>query len=120
CAAALYLTLMDKAPVIELEGLTKRYPGANVDALHDVSLAVMPGQIFGFLGPNGSGKSTTITMLVNLIKPTSGGVKIFSKDNVGAGSLAIRRDIGYLTGDMALDKALTGWQQLEYIGHLRG
>jgi ABC-2 type transport system ATP-binding protein len=111
---------MDTTAVIELEGLTKRYPGAAVDALHEVSLTVTAGQIFGFLGPNGAGKSTTITMLVNLMQPTRGSIKIFGKNDDGGESLAIRRDIGYLTGDMALDKGLTGWQQLEYIGQLRG
>ncbi len=111
---------MDKTPVIELKELTKRYPGSKVDALHDVSLTVHAGQIFGFLGPNGAGKSTTITMLLNLMQPTSGNIKIFGKPDDGAEGIAIRRDVGYLTGDMALDKALTGWQQLEYIGHLRG
>ncbi len=111
---------MDNSPVIELKGLTKRYPGSSVDALHDVSLKVQPGQIFGFLGPNGAGKSTAITMLVNLMRPTAGSIKIFGKNDEGAESLAIRREIGYLTGDMALDKSLTGWQQLEYIGNLRG
>lgn len=106
--------------VVELRELTKRYPGSAVDALHGVSLTVDKGQIFGFLGPNGAGKSTTITMLVNLMQPTSGSIKIFGKDDDGSERLAIRRDIGYLTGDMALDKILTGWQQLEYMGHLRG
>lgn len=110
---------MDKAPAIELRGLTKRYPGAKTDALHNISLTVMPGQIFGFLGPNGAGKSTTITMLVGLMKPTRGIARIFGKDTEHY-SLDIRKDVGYLTGDMALDKALTGWQQLEYIGNLRG
>lgn len=111
---------MDTAPVIELEGLTKRYPGASVDALHEVSLSVMPGQIFGFLGPNGAGKSTTISMLVNLMQPSSGRIAIFGKNDDGQEGIDIRREVGYLTGDMALDKALTGWQQLEYIGQLRG
>lgn len=105
--------------VIELKGLTKRYPDSAADALHDVSLTVMPGQIFGFLGPNGAGKSTTINMLVNLTTPTEGSISIFNKDNAAHG-LEIRREVGYLTGDMALDKGLTGWQQLEYIGNLRG
>lgn len=110
---------METQPAIKLEGLTKRYPNSTVDALHDVSLSVMPGQIFGFLGPNGAGKSTTITMLVGLMKPTRGIARIFGKDTEHY-SLDIRKDVGYLTGDMALDKALTGWQQLEYIGSLRG
>src|SRR5690606_9235383 len=86
---------------------------------HNVSLAVYPGQVFGFLGPNGAGKSTAITMLVNLMRPTSGSVHIFGKD-IRQHGLEIRKDVGYLTGDMALDKGLTGWQQLEYIGRLRG
>lgn len=110
---------MSVAPVIELEGLTKRYPGAPADALHDVSLTVDAGQIFGFLGPNGAGKTTTISMLVNLMQPTSGNIKLFGQDNRQFG-LEHRARIGYLAGDMALDKALTGWQQLEYFGNLRG
>jgi ABC-2 type transport system ATP-binding protein len=105
--------------VIELEHLTKRYPGSAVDALHDVSLTVGAGQIFGFLGPNGAGKTTTISMLVNLIRPTSGSVKLFGKDNERFG-LENRARIGFLAGDMALDKGLTGWQQLEYFGRIRG
>lgn len=114
------MALMDTAtPVIELEGLTKRYPGSNVDALHDVSLKVYAGQIFGFLGPNGAGKTTAISMLANLIRPTSGKIRIFDKDNEQYG-LENRARIGFLAGDMALDKALTGWQQLEYFGNLRG
>lgn len=110
---------MDTSPVIELEGLTKRYPGSDIDALHDVSLSVLPGQIFGFLGPNGAGKSTTVSMMVGLLRPTRGSIRILGKDDLSEG-LAIRREVGYLTSDMALDKGLTGWQQLEYIGHLRG
>ena len=107
------------AAVIELSHLTKRYPGSTVDALHDVSLTVDAGQIFGFLGPNGAGKTTTISMLVNLINPTSGSVKLFGKDN-GQFGLENRARVGFLAGDMALDKGLTGWQQLEYFGNLRG
>lgn len=110
---------MSAAPVIQLKHLTKRYPGSSVDALHDVSLDVGAGQIFGFLGPNGAGKTTTISMLVNLLKPTSGTIKLFGKDNEQFG-LENRARIGFLAGDMALDKTLTGWQQVEYFGNLRG
>ena len=107
------------APVISLSNLTKRYPGAKVDALHQVSLNVYPGQVFGFLGPNGAGKSTTINMLINLIRPSSGKIAIFGKNTMTNGR-AIRARTGYLTGDMALDGGLTGLQQLTYIGNLRG
>ena len=103
--------------VIELENVTKMY-GSSRGVL-DVSIQVPQGSVFGFLGPNGAGKTTTISMLVNLIHPTKGKIKIFGKDHE-LHALENRAHIGYLAGDMALDKGLTGWQQLEYFGNLRG
>lgn len=103
--------------VLRLDDVTKLY-GKTV-GVKNVSLSVETGSIFGFLGPNGAGKSTTINMLVDLIRPTSGSIKIFGLDSVND-SLEIRRRIGFLAGDIALDRGLTGWQQLEFFGHLRG
>ncbi len=92
---------------------------ARVWGVTDISLRVPQGAVFGFLGPNGAGKTTTISMLVNLTHPSRGMIKIFGKDNEQYG-LKNRARIGYLAGDMALDKGLSGWQQLEYFGNLRG
>jgi ABC-type multidrug transport system, ATPase component len=103
--------------VIQLEGVTKTYGSSR--GVTDISLQVPEGSIYGFLGPNGAGKTTTISMLVNLTHPSAGSIKIFGEDNETNG-LQHRKRIGFLAGDMALDKALTGWQQLEYFGHLRG
>ena len=103
--------------VIQLSGITKTYGGSR--GVTDISLQVPEGSIYGFLGPNGAGKTTTISMLVNLTHPTSGTIQVFGEDNETNG-LENRKRIGFLAGDMALDKALTGWQQLEYFGHLRG
>ncbi len=85
----------------------------------EISLEVPAGTIFGFLGPNGAGKSTTINMLLGLIKPTSGRIRIFDQP-IEENGLSIRRDVGFLPSDMSLDGHLTGWQQLEYFGNLRG
>jgi len=104
-------------PVIELNKVTKLY-GQTV-GIKNVSLQVQSGRIFGFLGPNGAGKTTTISMLVDLTRPTRGNIKIFGLDGT-ADSLEIRKRIGFLAGDFALDAGLTGWQQLEYFGNLRG
>jgi ABC-2 type transport system ATP-binding protein len=71
------------------------------------------------LGPNGAGKTTTISTLLDLIRATSGSVKIFGLDSRND-SLEIRKKIGFLSSDMELDHKLTGWQQLEYFGRLRG
>lgn len=104
-------------PVIEINGVTKLY-GSTVGVKH-ISLRVPAGAIFGFLGPNGAGKTTTISMMIDLIRPTSGKITIFGLDSIHY-SLDIRKRIGYLDGDFALDENLTGWQQLQYFGNLRG
>jgi ABC-2 type transport system ATP-binding protein len=103
--------------VIKVNRASKLY-GATV-GVEDISFEVPKGTVFGFLGPNGAGKSTTINMLVDFIRPTSGNIKIFGLDSI-RDSLEIRRRIGFLAGDFALDKGLTGWQQLSYFGALRG
>lgn len=104
-------------PVIELNKVTKMY--GSTRGAENVTLTVEKGSIFGFLGPNGAGKTTTISMMVNLIKPTSGEIKIFGLDNQKEGK-AIRSRIGFLAGDMAFDRGLTGMQELEYLSYLRG
>ncbi len=62
------------APVIQIDKLTKRF--GKVLAVDDVSFAIQPGTITGFLGPNGAGKTTTLRMIVDLVRPSSGGVSV--------------------------------------------
>lgn len=64
--------------VIEVSNLVKRY--GELTAVDNVSFDVFAGDVFGFLGPNGAGKSTTIRMLLSLIKPDSGSIKLFGQD----------------------------------------
>jgi len=64
--------------IIEIKGLTKKFK--DVKAVDELSLNVYKGDIFGFLGPNGAGKSTTIRMLLTLIRPNAGNIKLFGKD----------------------------------------
>lgn len=104
-------------PALELDKLTKIFTGNR--GIHEVSLVVPEAQIVGFLGPNGAGKTTTMSTLIGLTKPTSGRIHMLGKDGRKQ-NLDIRRDIGFLASDMALDGGLTGWQQLEYFGNLRG
>jgi ABC-2 type transport system ATP-binding protein len=105
------------ADVLTLTNLTKTYGTSR--GVSNVSLAIETGTVVGFLGPNGAGKTTTISMLVDLIRPTSGTISIFGKDAQIDG-VEIRSRIGFLAGDFALDEHLTGWQQLEYFGNLHG
>lgn len=102
---------------LELKALTKRY--GKERGIENITLSIGPGEIFGFLGPNGAGKTTTMSIVMGLLQATSGSVKLFGKSNADY-AVENRRLIGYLAGDMALDAGLTGWQELEYFGSLRG
>jgi len=102
---------------IQTEGLSKRY-GRRL-SLADLDLDVEGGEIFGYLGPNGAGKTTTIRLLLDLIRPTAGRATVLGLD-ARRDSLEIRRRVGYLPGELALDGGLTGRQLLRYFGNLRG
>jgi ABC-2 type transport system ATP-binding protein len=97
--------------VISTEGLSKSF-GA-VHALKSLDLHVPPKSIFAFLGPNGAGKTTTIKLLLGLLKPTSGGGKIFGMDIV-RDSVDIRANIGYLPQDARFYEHMTARQTLDY------
>jgi ABC-2 type transport system ATP-binding protein len=103
--------------VIEIEKLTKYY--GKYRGIVDVDLAVNEGEIFGFLGPNGAGKTTTIRILLDLIRPTSGGARLFG---IGASAdpVAIHRRSGYLPGEWNLYDRLTGAETIRYFANLRG
>ena len=103
--------------MIEVDGLTKSY-GVN-RGIVEVSFQVVEGEVFGFLGPNGAGKTTTIRLLMALLRADSGTARIAGLDS-WTRSLEIKRLIGYVPGEPALDPNLTGGQILEYFAHLRG
>jgi ABC-2 type transport system ATP-binding protein len=102
---------------IRAEGLTKQY--GPVRGLVGLDLAVQEGEVFGFLGPNGAGKTTTIRLLLDLIRPSDGRAEVFGLDT-RRDSLAIRRRIGYLPGDLRLYERLTPRELFAYFGNLRG
>jgi len=114
---------------IETVGLTKHYPrggargrfgqgsGDPIRALEEVTLAVRPGEIFGFLGPNGAGKSTCIRLLLGFLHPTAGSARVLGLDTE-TDSVAIRARVGYLPGGIALYDAMTGAALLDYLAAL--
>jgi ABC-2 type transport system ATP-binding protein len=102
-------------PVV-LEGLTKRFH--HTTALDAVTLAIQPGEVFGYLGPNGAGKTTTIRMLVGMLRPTSGTARVYGLD-AWRQAVDVHRLVGYVPGEPALYPRLTGLEHIEYLGHLR-
>jgi ABC-2 type transport system ATP-binding protein len=90
--------------ILTTRQLGKRY-GTKV-GVEGINLEVHPGTIFGFLGPNGAGKTTAIRLLLGFLKPTSGDARIFGMD-CWRKSHRIKRDVGYLPGDLRLYPWLT-------------
>jgi ABC-2 type transport system ATP-binding protein len=107
-------------PVLELADLSKTYGrrGGGVHAVRDVSLSVGPGEVYGFLGPNGAGKSTTIRMLLGLISPTAGEVRLFGEDL--RSDPAVLRRVGSLVDGGAFYPFLSGRRNLEVLARTQG
>ena len=107
--------------VIELQQLCKRYGGKKaataVVALDNLSLQVPAGSLYGLLGPNGAGKTTALRILCTLLAPDSGSVRVGGIDAL-ADPRAVRRLLGYVAQEVAIDKILTGRELLQLQGDL--
>jgi ABC-2 type transport system ATP-binding protein len=108
---------MGVTAAIRADGLTKRYGQAR--GIESVDLEVASGEVFGFLGPNGSGKTTFIRTILDLLHPTEGHATVFGLDS-RRDSIAIRRRVGYLPGELALWPGETVQSVLTHLARLRG
>jgi ABC-2 type transport system ATP-binding protein len=103
---------LSNPPAIELSGLVKRY--GQVEALKGIDLTVQPGEIFG-LGPNGAGKTTLFSILATLRSPTSGTARVLGHDVTTARD-AVRRNMGIVFQEPAIEQRLTGRDNLLLMG----
>jgi ABC-2 type transport system ATP-binding protein len=102
--------------VLSVKNVKKKISGKMI--IHDVSFEVKAGEIFGFLGPNGSGKTTTIRMLVDLIKPTEGEIKICGH-NVQRDPEEALQHIGCIVENPEVYSYMTGWENLEHFARMQ-
>jgi ABC-2 type transport system ATP-binding protein len=102
---------------IDVRGLTKSFDGREV--VHDLSMQVKRGTIYGFLGPNGSGKTTTIRMLCGLLTPDSGEGTCLGYD-IRRDADRIKRQVGYMTQRFSLYQDLSVRENLEFVARLFG
>jgi len=102
--------------IIEVTDLRKTYPG-GVEAVRGVTFHVEEGQFYGFLGPNGAGKTTTMNMLVNLVKRTSGDIKIDGLD-LNKNANEVYKRIGFAMQEIGLDETATAREMLQLHGRL--
>lgn len=104
--------------VIEAVGLVKRYRRGR-PALAGLDLRVEQGEVFGFLGPNGAGKTTTMRLLLDLVRPSGGSLRVLGQEP-RMGGPALRRRMGYLPGDVRVAGRQSGRALLLHLAQLRG
>ena len=113
--------MAESTPAVEIHHLVKDFKTSFrrqvVRAVDDVSIRIMPGEVYGLIGPNGSGKSTTMKALLGLVVPTSGQCAIFGKDSLKVDS---RDDVGFLPENPYFYKHLSGAETLRFYGKLCG
>src|SRR6187402_2000780 len=107
---------MNQTPVIEIKNLARRY--GKQDAVNDLSLTVKPGRCYGFFGRNGAGKTTTIKCLLNLLRPTSGRVRVFGLDPQ-KDEVAVKSRIAYVPDAVAFYPWMTVRDTLNYLASFR-
>ena len=103
---------------IETFTLTKKYGKAN--AVEDLALKVPEGSIYGFLGPNGAGKSTTMKMILGLVKPDAGSIKVLGSTVGNANRTEILKQTGSLIESPSYYGHLTGQENLQIVALLKG
>lgn len=102
-------------PAIETHELSKRY--GSTTAVVSLDLSVEPGTVFGLIGPNGSGKTTTLRMLLDIIRPTSGAALVLGL-SPRTGGAALRRRIGFIPGDLRLEGRIRGRTLLRHFADI--
>jgi ABC-2 type transport system ATP-binding protein len=107
--------MVEPTPLIETSHLVKSY--GDKLAVDDVSFQVYGGEIFGFLGPNGAGKTTTLKMIVGLLRPSAGSVRVDSHDVVQE-PIQAKAICGYVPDEPNLYAKLTGRELLRFVGDL--
>jgi osmoprotectant transport system ATP-binding protein len=105
---------------IELEHITKRYPGQPVAAVEDFSMQINPGELVMFVGPSGCGKTTTMKMINRVIEPSSGSIRINGDDVLSLDGNDLRRHIGYVIQQIGLFPHFTIAENIATVPKLLG
>lgn len=100
-----------------MHGVTRRY--GKQDAVRDLDLTLRAGECIGLVGHNGAGKSTLIKMMLGLVRPSAGSVRVFGEDPAAGAAARARRELGYLPENVALHPSMTGAETLAFYARLK-
>ena len=104
-------------PIVEFAAASKHY--GSLQALNRLSLSVGDGEMIGLLGHNGAGKSTSIKLLLGLIAPTQGQVRVFGESPTAKNARELRKQLGYLPESVSFYDLMSGQEVLEYFARLK-
>src|SRR3954470_5122547 len=104
-------------PLVEVNHLSKNF--GDIAAVEDLSFTVNEGDVYGFLGQNGAGKSTTIRMLLTLVQPSNGEIKIFGKD-LSSNRKSILKQVGAIIEKPDHYKFLSAYDNLAIFAKMSG
>ncbi|MCC7120602.1 MAG: ABC transporter ATP-binding protein [Gammaproteobacteria bacterium] len=109
---------IESGPAVDVRDVSRHY-GA-VRAVDGVDLAIARGELFGLIGHNGAGKSTLFKMMLGLVRPTRGSVRVDGTEVGGSAFRAVRRRIGYLPENVVFYDNLSGYETLRFFARLKG
>jgi Cu-processing system ATP-binding protein len=101
-----------------IQSVTKRY--GRITAVEDMSLDLRPGETLALVGHNGAGKTTLVKLILGLIGPTTGQVRVFERDPATADGAAVRAGLGFLPENVAFHGAMTGRELMGFYARLKG
>lgn len=107
-----------QAPVLQVSNLRKRYPN-GVEAVKDISLELVPGEVFGLVGPNGAGKSTLLKLIAGLLRPEAGEIRVLGNPVTGEPSLAARW-VGLMPDPLGVYTDISCREYLKFFGKVYG
>jgi len=109
---------MDLMDIIEIKNLCKEYRGKEEPALKNINISIKEGETFGLLGPNGAGKTTMVRLILNILKPTKGTIKVFGVDVTSKEYDKKRKKIGFMLESLGVSYILTGYENMEFFDRI--
>src|SRR3954467_13501491 len=108
--------MQTSSPIVDVNGLVRRY--GRTEAVDGLNLRVRPGRCYGLFGRNGAGKTTTIKCLLNLLRPTSGSVRVFGR-NPATDEVGVKSRLAYVPDQVAFYPWMSVRETLDYCASFR-
>jgi len=111
-------TIYDPERIKQIDYFLNKYKGKEEPALRNIDISIKEGETFGLLGPNGAGKTTMVRLILNILKPTKGTIKVFGVDVTSKEYDKKRKKIGFMLESLGVSYILTGYENMEFFDRI--